>query len=84
LDQSDYTLGFVPDIEVKEYQYWNAILPFGDENEVVLKAALDDIRGVSARQTKSLRFSEIKEFEVSELEKRFEKEMYINDEFFNQ
>ncbi|MHB1147695.1 MAG: S41 family peptidase [Lutibacter sp.] len=84
LDQSDYTLGFVPDIEVKEYQYWNAILPFGDENEVVLKAALDDIRGVSARQTKLLKFSEIKEFEVSELEKRFDKEMYINDEFFNQ
>lgn len=84
LDQSDYINGFVPDIEVKEYQYWNAILPFGDENEVVLKAALDDIRGVSARQAKSLKYSEIKEFEVSELEKRFEKEMYINDEFFNQ
>ncbi len=40
--QSDYTLGFEPDIEVKEYQFWNTILPFGDENEVVLKAALDD------------------------------------------
>lgn len=83
LDQSDYTQGFVPDIEVKEYQYWNMILPFGDENEVVLKAALDDIRGVSARETKSLKFSEIKEFEVSKLEKRFDKEMYITDEFFN-
>ncbi|MFZ3273996.1 MAG: S41 family peptidase, partial [Lutibacter sp.] len=84
LDQSDYINGFVPDIEVKEYQFWNAILPFGDENEVVLKAALDDIRGISARQTKSLKFSEIKEFEVSKLEKRFDKEMYITDEFFNQ
>lgn len=84
LDQSDYTQGFVPNIEVKEFQYWNNILPFGDENEVVLKAALDDIRGVSARLTKSLKFSEIKEFEVSKLEKRFEKEMYITDEFFNQ
>jgi carboxyl-terminal processing protease len=84
LDQSDYTQGFVPNIEVKEFQYWNNILPFGDENEVVLKAALNDIRGVSARQTKSLKFSEIKEFEVSKLEKRFDKEMYITDEFFNQ
>ncbi|MFZ2430565.1 MAG: S41 family peptidase, partial [Lutibacter sp.] len=84
LDQSDYINGFVPDIEVKEYQFWYAILPFGDENEVVLKAALDDIRGISARQTKSLKFSEIKEFEVSKLEKRFDKEMYITDEFFNQ
>jgi len=84
LDQSDYTLGFVPNIEVKEYQFWNNILPFGDENEVVLKAALDDIRGVSAKQTKSLKYSEIKEIEVSKLEKRFDKEMYITDEFFNQ
>jgi len=84
VDESDYTNGFTPDIEVKEWQFWNNILPFGDENEVVLKAALDDIRGVSARQTKLLKFSEIKEVEVSKLEKRFEKEMYINDEFFNQ
>ncbi|HEY9222402.1 MAG TPA: S41 family peptidase [Lutibacter sp.] len=83
LDQSDYINGFDPDIEVKEYQFWNNILPFGDENEVVLKAALDDIRGISARQTKSLKFSEIKEIEVSKLEKRFDKEMYITDEFFN-
>ncbi len=84
LDQSDYTNGFVPDILVEEFRYWDAILPFGDENEVVLKAALDDIRGVSAKQAKSLKFSEIKEFDVSKLEKRFDKEMYINDEFFNQ
>jgi C-terminal processing protease CtpA/Prc len=84
LDQSDYTQGFVPDIEVKEYQFWNNILPFGDENEVVLKVALDNIRGISGRQTKSLKFSEIKEIEVSKLEKRFDKEMYITDEFFNQ
>lgn len=84
LDQSDYINGFDPDIEVKEYQFWNNILPFGDENEVVLKAALDDIRGISARQVKpSAKFSEIKEFEVSKLEKRFDKEMYITDEFFN-
>jgi len=84
LEQSDYTQGFVPDILVEEFRYWNTILPFGDENEVVLKKALDDIRGVSAKQAKSLKFSEIKEFEVSKLEKRFDKEMYITDEFFNQ
>jgi C-terminal processing protease CtpA/Prc len=84
LDQSDYTLGFPPNIEVFEKDYWFDILPFGNENEVVLKAALDDIRGLSAKQAKSLKFSEIKEVEVSKLEKRFEKEMYINDEFFNQ
>lgn len=83
-DQSDYINGFVPDILVEEFRFWDNILPFGDENEVVLKAALDDIRGVSARQAKSLKLSEIKEVEVSKLEKRFDKEMYITDEFFNQ
>ncbi|MBK5210324.1 MAG: peptidase S41, partial [Flavobacteriaceae bacterium] len=86
LDQSDYINGFEPDLNLKveEFRFWNAILPFGDENEVVLKAALDDIRGISAKQAKSFKFSEIKEFEVSKLEKRFDKEMYITDEFFNQ
>ena len=84
-NQSDYTQGFVPDIEVKEWNYWRNILPFGDENEAVLKAALNDIRGVSAKESKSpLKFSEIKEIEVSKLEKRFSKEMYIDNEFFNQ
>ncbi|MDO9275401.1 MAG: S41 family peptidase, partial [Lutibacter sp.] len=80
LDQSDYINGFEPDLNLKveEFRFWDNILPFGDENEVVLKAALDDIRGVSARQTKSsAKFSEIKEVEVSKLEKRFDKEMYI-------
>jgi C-terminal processing protease CtpA/Prc len=84
LDQSDYINGFPPNIEIFEKDYWNAILPFGDENEVILKAALDDIRGLSAKQAKSSKFSEIKEIEVSKLEKRFDKEMYITDEFFNQ
>ncbi|MFO7672696.1 MAG: S41 family peptidase, partial [Lutibacter sp.] len=35
LDQSHYTQGFVPNIEIKEFQFWNNILPFGDENEAV-------------------------------------------------
>ncbi len=84
-NQSDYTQGFAPDILVEEFKFWSNILPFGDENEVVLKAALNDIRGVSAKESKSpLKFSEIKEIEVSKLEKRFSKEMYITDEFFNQ
>lgn len=84
LGQSDYTQGFIPDIEVIEYQYWNEILPFGDENEVVLKAALDDIKGVSSRSIlKSVDFSEIKEFDLTNLEKKFEKEMYIGEDFFN-
>jgi len=81
LGQSDYTQGFDPDIEVKEYQFWNNILPFGDENEVVLKAALDDIRGVSAKSLPISLYKNMKEFEVLPLEKRFDREMYIDHEF---
>jgi len=80
--ESDYTNGFDPDIEVKESQFWNNILPFGDENEVVLKAALDDIRGVSAKSLPSSRYKNMKELEVLSLEKRFDKEMYIEHDFF--
>lgn len=81
--QSDYTNGFDPDIEVKEYQFWNNILPFGDENEVVLKAALDDIRGVSAKSLPTSLYKNMKELKVLPLEKRFDKEMYIDHDFFS-
>ncbi len=80
--QSDYTQGFNPDIEVKEYQFWNSILPFGDENEVVLKVALDDIRGVSPKILPTSLYKNMKELEVLPLEKRFDKEMYIEHDFF--
>jgi len=81
--QSDYTLGFEPDIEVLEYQFWNTILPFGDENEVVLKAALDNIRGLSGKSEGTLKYKSTKVFDMTELESKFEKEMYIDSEFFN-
>ena len=81
--QSDYTLGFEPDIEVLEYQFWNTILPFGDENEVVLKAALDNIRGLSGKSESTLKYKSTKVFDMTELENNFEKEMYIDSEFFN-
>ncbi len=81
-NESDYTQGFAPNIEVVEYEYWNNILPFGDENEVVLKAALNDIRGISGKSSRSFKYENMKMFDVIQLEKRFEKEMYINKEFF--
>jgi len=81
LGESNYTNGFTPDIEVIEYQYWNAILPFGDENEVVLKAALDDIRGLTAKSfTKNKNITPLK---VLPLESKFDKEMYITSDFLN-
>ncbi len=81
-DESDYIHGFTPDKEVKEYQFWNNILPFGDENEAVLKAALDDIRGIALKSISPFKYDNMKVFDVIQLEKRFEKEMYIDDEFF--
>ncbi len=81
--ESDYTHGFTPDIEVFEHQYWNNILPFGNENEIVLKAALDDIKGTSG---KSL-FKEKTNAKVLKLpanpNNKFEKDMYIDNSFFN-
>ncbi|MFD1293930.1 S41 family peptidase [Lutibacter holmesii] len=80
--ESDYTQGFEPDIEVVEYNSWNNILPFGDENETVLKGALDHIRGLSARgPEKGAQRAEA--LDMSKLEKKFEKEMYIDSDFFN-
>ncbi len=81
LGESDYTQGFTPDIEVVEYNFWNNILPFGDENEVVLKAALDDIRGLSAKST--IKNKNITPLKVLPLENKFDKEMYITNDFLN-
>ena len=79
---SDYTQGFTPDIEVKEYEYWNNILPFGDENEIVLKTALDDIRGYTTKTGTIKKTSGSKSLTLKST-KKFEQEMYINKSFFN-
>ena len=81
LEESNYTQGFTPDIKVIEYEFWNNILPFGDQNEVVLKAALDDIRGLSPKR--SVKDKNISPLKVLPLENRFDKEMYIDANFLN-
>tara|TARA_R110002049_G_scaffold3795_3_gene27505 strand:+ start:37370 stop:38827 length:1458 start_codon:yes stop_codon:yes gene_type:complete len=74
--ESDYTQGFSPDITVEEPQYWNNILELGDENEVVLKAALDDIRGIVSKTSLSKpKFYQA--LETKNLSKKFENEMYV-------
>lgn len=45
-DFSDFTNGLAPDIEAREYAV--DLLPLGDQNEEMLKACLDDIRGVKS------------------------------------
>lgn len=80
--ENDYTHGFNPDIETEiEHNYWNNILPFGNENEVFLKVALNDIKGVSARPYRTNRNFETIKLDVSR--PQFENEMYIESDFFN-
>ncbi len=43
IGQSDYSDGFPPDIAIDELNFSENILPFGDTNEALLRAALDDI-----------------------------------------
>lgn len=80
LGQSDYNNGFEPDIFIQESDYWNNILPFGDENEIVLKTALDDIRGISAKPTQTISTSEKINIKISK--DKFDKEMYLEKNFF--
>ena len=80
--ESDYTQGFTPNILVKEYDYWNVILPFGDENEVVLKAALDDIKGLTPKASGTKKTSNYKRLELPTSKNKFEHEMYLDGSFF--
>jgi C-terminal processing protease CtpA/Prc len=83
LGQSDYTLGFTPDIKIEEWKSWRSILPYGDENEVMLKAALDDIRGITSKQ--SLKVGNEIMLDENLIKKvKFENEMYLGSEYFNQ
>lgn len=80
LGESDFTNGFEPDIEIIEGHYWNQILPYGDENEVVLKAALDDIRGLTSKSETSSKYQNMKEVGVAPLEDKLSKGVYIESE----
>ena len=79
--ESDYIQGFAPDIEVNEYNYWNNLLPLGDRNEALLKAALDDISGVVSKQELSKAQLQAKLIELTLPDERFDKEMYVDPGF---
>ncbi|AZJ35760.1 S41 family peptidase [Tenacibaculum singaporense] len=81
LGQNDYGDGFEPNILIEEWKHWDNILPFGDENEIVLKTALDDIRGLSAKSTYKVKSFERIDINVST--NKFEQEMYIDSHYFN-
>ncbi len=80
LDQSDYVDGFVANVEVNEFESWDNFLPFGDENEILLKTILDNIKGVIPKTQSTSNIQVIKQnFE----ENNFEKEMYFESDFLN-
>ena len=81
LGQSDYNEGFEPNILINENSSWNNILPFGDENEVVLKAALNDIKGVSTRSSIFSNNNHIEIINSNLKENKFSTEMYIDHNF---
>jgi C-terminal processing protease CtpA/Prc len=82
MGESDFINGFEPDIEIIEGHYWNQILPLGDENEIVLKTALDDIRGLTSKSEISLKYQNMKEVDVPSLENKLPKGVYIESEQF--
>jgi len=74
LDQSDYTNGFEPNIEVNEIDFTANILPFGDENEALLKAAIDNISGSITKSSRSsIKVQPLHKLPV----KKFSQEMYV-------
>lgn len=80
--ESDYTNGFTPNTtEIEEYEYWNNTLAFGDENEAILKATLDDIKGISGRSTTTKQSNNSTRLETPYTNNKFENEMYINSDF---
>ncbi len=80
LGQNDYGDGFEPNILVEEWKYWDNILPFGDENEIVLKTALNDIKGVVPKVMYVAKSFEKIHVDLST--HKFEKEMYVENHFF--
>ncbi|TCI84396.1 S41 family peptidase [Tenacibaculum sp. M341] len=71
---SDYDDGFEPDIWIEATNFWNETLPFGDENEVLLKTALNHIKGITTKPSNK----SVKSVKLKETYRKFESEMYID------
>lgn len=79
--ESEFGNGFSPDIEVKEWYNWNNILPLGDENELLLKTALDDIRGVAFKVAPGKGQDVRKLPRIQDKEDKFQYEVYLGPDF---
>jgi carboxyl-terminal processing protease len=76
---TDYVNGLTPDIMA--YEDFAGLMPFGDPNETLLKAVLNDMQGVvvTAQTLKSTQMG-LKKITDSRTFKRHAKDMYINPE----
>ena len=73
-DESNYADGFAPDIEVLEYQYAaSGLKAFGDIEEPLLNAALNQISGVIARSS----LSENRKLDAKKVSNNSSSEMYV-------
>lgn len=77
LGQSDYTFGFAPTIPVEEKESWKNFLSLGNKDEILLKTALNHIKGISGRPTSNSSILSSTDFQES----NFDKEMYIEESF---
>jgi carboxyl-terminal processing protease len=77
-DVSDYVNGLIPDYIAEEDIA--KLLPFGDENETLLRVVLNEIKGLPLAGKKSLKSEELglrKVFDSQDL-RPFTKQMYVN------
>lgn len=83
-DQNDYDDGFAPKETVEEWRYYKNILPFGDTNEVLLRATLNDMLGLSGKSETLKKDKNATKKEDKLISPKFSKEMYIMpSEFLN-
>lgn len=82
--ESDYSVGFNPDVLVNEFEY--EIKQFGDEDEVMLSTAMAKITGVSNTDASSLRSTSVIRSTKEVSSKTFKRgslDMFVDRERFN-
>ena len=81
LGVSDFVTGLTPDITLKEDI--GHMLPLGDENELLLKAVLDNIKGLKSQSlTNVTSLANAKSLFGSKDQMRFSRDMYVNPRKF--
>jgi carboxyl-terminal processing protease len=76
LGEADYVNGIPPDIEVNE-DLLN-FLPFGDTNDPLLRAALDDIKGIIAAKSAKKPLLPLEPFNITKGLPHLSDEMYLD------